>query len=88
MKEILLVFSKKKFVWGKWAILGAKMAHSHNSGLARRVFSKFCTMKGGNRYMEIILMAFPKKSCLWQVDHLGAKMVCPHNSGSAIRIVL
>ena len=32
--------------------------------------------------MEIILMTFPEKSCLAQLDHLGLKMAHPHNSGS------
>ena len=32
--------------------------------------------------MEIILMTFPEKSCLVQLDHLGLKMAHPHNSGS------
>ena len=85
-------FSKKIIFGEKWTILnpilGSKMAHAHNSGSAVRIFSKFCTMKEANRYMEIILMAFPKKSCFRQMDHLGPKMTHPHNSGSAIRIVL
>ena len=34
---------------GKWAILGPKIAHPHNSGSAGRVFFKFCIMKGANR---------------------------------------
>ena len=45
-------------------------------------------MKGPDRYMEIILMAFPKKSCLRQMSHLRPKVERPHNSGSAARIVL
>ena len=58
-------FSQKILVWGKWTILGlilgSKMAHTHNSGSTLRIFSKFCTMKGANRFIEIMLMAFPKK---------------------------
>ena len=35
MRMILIIFQKKKFVWGnKWTILGPKMAHPHNSGSA------------------------------------------------------
>ena len=34
---------------GKWAILGPKMAHPHNSGSAGRVFLKFYPMKRANR---------------------------------------
>ena len=36
MKIILIIFSNKNFVWGKWAILGPKMAYSYNSGSALR----------------------------------------------------
>ena len=78
----IIVFPKKSFLVGKWAILGLKMAHLHNSVSALRIFFKFCTMKGANKYMEIILMTFPEKSCLAQLDHLGLKMAHPHNSGS------
>ena len=39
------------------------MAHPHNSGLTLRIFLKFYTMKGAiNCYIEIMLMAFPKKN--------------------------
>ena len=41
-------FSPKMLVWGKLTILDSKMAHSHNSGLALRIFLKFCTMDGTN----------------------------------------
>ena len=44
-------------------------------------------MKGANRCMEIVLMAFSKK-CLWQIGHLRPKMAYPHNSGSTVKIVL
>ena len=59
------------------------MAHPHNSGLTLRIFLKFYTMKGAiNCYIEIMLMAFPKKkTCLGQMDHVGPKLVHPHNSG-------
>ena len=45
-------------------------------------------MKGADSYMEIILMAFPKKSCLGLIGHLKPKMAHPHNPGSAVGIVL
>ena len=32
-------------------------------------------MKRADRYMQIILMAFPKSSCFGQMGHLGPKMV-------------
>ena len=40
---------KKNAHLGKWAILGPKTAHPHNSGSAGRIFLKFYTMKGANR---------------------------------------
>ena len=51
MKETRLIksFSEKNSHLGKWAILGPKIAHPHNSGSAGRIFLKFCTMKGANR---------------------------------------
>ena len=36
-------------------------------------------MKGADSYMEIILMVFPKKSCLGLIGHLKPKMAHPHN---------
>ena len=36
--EINSVFQKKKFVWGKWTILGPKMVHPHNSRSVRFFF--------------------------------------------------
>ena len=66
MKLILVVFAKKNFVQGKWAILGPKMAHPHNSELALRIFFKFCTMKGADRYMKILLAVFRGKNHLGQ----------------------
>ena len=41
MKVIVMVFIKKKIGDGKWAILGRKMAHPQNSGLALRIFKFF-----------------------------------------------
>ena len=41
---------------------GLKMALPHNSGLALRIFLKFCRMKGVNRYMKILLVVFPEKN--------------------------
>ena len=60
-----MVCTKKKFVQDKWAILGLKMAHLHNSGSALRIF---CTMKGAHRYIEILLVAFREKIHLGQFD--------------------
>ena len=45
----LTSFLKKNSHLRKWAILGSKIAHPHNSGSAGRTFSKFYTMKGANR---------------------------------------
>ena len=44
----------------------SQMAHPHNSGLALRIFLKFCRVKGANRYMKILLVVFREKI------HLGA----------------
>ena len=46
---------QKKFVQEKWAILGLKVPHPHNSGLALRMFKKFCRMKEANKYMKILI---------------------------------
>ena len=51
-----MVCVKKKFVQDKWAILGLKMAHPHNSGSALRIFLKFYRMKEADRYMKILLV--------------------------------
>ena len=32
------VFSEKILIWGKWAILGPKMMHLHNSGSTLTIF--------------------------------------------------
>ena len=37
------------------------MAHPYNSGLALRIFLKFCRMKGANRYMKNLLVVFLEK---------------------------
>ena len=39
-----MVFLRKKFLHGKWVILGPKMTCCHNSGSALTVFFKFCTI--------------------------------------------
>ena len=62
-----------------------KMADPHNSGLAQRIFLKFCRMKGANRYMKMIIIFLKKKiGGKWTI--LGPKMMHPHNSGFAVRI--
>ena len=45
MRMILIIF-QKKFVWGKWTILGPKMVHPHNSGPDVRIFFNFAQSKG------------------------------------------
>ena len=47
-----MVCTKKNLFKINWTILGAKIAHPHNSGLALSIFSKICRMKGANRYVE------------------------------------
>ena len=61
-KKIFFWFLPKNFIQDKWAILGPKMAHPHNSGSALRIFLKFCRMKGANRYMKILLVVFREKN--------------------------
>ena len=74
MKEIKLInrFSEKILNWANWTILGPKMAQPHNSGSTGRIFLKFCTMKGADRYMRIILVIV-QKNCLGKMDYLGSK---------------
>ena len=40
---------------------GPENGTSHNSGLALRLFLKFCRMKGANREIKMILIIFFKK---------------------------
>ena len=61
-KKIFFWFLPKNFIQDKWAILGPKMAHPHNSGSALRIFLKFCRMKGANRYMKILLVVFREQN--------------------------
>ena len=53
---------QKHFVHDKWSILGPKIAHPHNSGLALRISLKFSRMKGTDRYMKILLVVFGEKN--------------------------
>ena len=62
MKETGLInrFSEKNSHLGKWAMLGPKIVHPHNSRSAARIFLKFCPMKGLiGRWNDI--NNFPKK---------------------------
>ena len=60
MEIVLITFPKKVLVCVKWTNLDPKMTHPHNSGSTLRIFLKFCTLKGANMQMEIILMIFTK----------------------------
>ena len=73
---------------GKWAILGPKIAHPHNSGSAGIIFLTFYTIKGANRWMRMILIILQKNFIWGKWTILGPKMVHPPNSGSAVRIFL
>ena len=53
--------SEKIIFQDKWAILEPKIVHPHNSGSTLWIFKIFCTMKGSQRYMNIILIVFLKK---------------------------
>ena len=64
---------QKSFVHDKWAMLGPKMAHPHNSGSVD----------------ENDFNNFPKKYFVWgKWTILGQKMAHPRNSGPAVRIFL
>ena len=80
--KVILMFFTKNFCLGQMGHLCPKMAHPDNSGSALRFVFKFCTMKGANKYMEII---FKKKSYSGKLGHFGPKMVRPHNFGSPLR---
>ena len=90
MKETRLInrFSEKNPHLGKWALLGQKIVHPHNSGSAGRNFLKFYTMKGDNRQMRMILIIFQKKIVWGKWTIINPKIVHPHNSGLAVRIFL
>ena len=62
-----MVCTKKKFVHGKWAILGLIMAHPHNSGLALRMFF-FLILQNerGQEVHEHFISCFLRKK-----NHLG-----------------
>ena len=76
LKIMLMAFSKK-FLFGAYGpFLSRNDAplYLYNSGTALRIFLKFCTLKVTNNYMKIILlMVFPKKQCVEQIDNFGPK---------------
>ena len=55
MKEIMVLL--KKFCLGQIDHFGHKKTHTHDSESAL-TFLKFCTIKGTNWYMKVMLMAF------------------------------
>ena len=60
--KVIMFFYRKNYVQNKWAVLGPKMVHHHNSGSALRIFlKKICRVKGTNKYMRIILVIFLEK---------------------------
>ena len=65
------------------------MVLAHNFGSALRIFLRFCSMKGVNRYVEFVLTVFvKKKSHLGQMGHFGHASDASSNSGSTPRIFL
>ena len=57
-----MVLTKKFLFRGNGPFWGQKLiADPYSSRSALRIFLKFCTVKVSNSYLEIILMAFPKK---------------------------
>ena len=84
------IFSEeKKYHSRERTILGAKMVLPYNSGSTLRVFLKFYTIKGANRYMELTLMVFLKKFSVGAVKlcHFDLKISRCQNSGSTLRIL-
>ena len=67
-----------------------KITHPHNSGSVVIILLEFCTIKGANRQMKLILIIFSKqkKNVLGKWTILGPKIVHTHNSRSAVRICL
>ena len=70
---LLTGFLKKILVVANKPYMAQKMVHPHNAGSAARIFLKFFTIKGASRYVKIMFIIFPKKSCLGQRDHFGFK---------------
>ena len=64
---------------------GSKNDYHHNSGSILKYYLKFFTMKGAKRYVEIILMVFPKKILRGKWAILEPKMAHGYNSGSALK---
>ena len=64
---------QKIFVQGKWAILGMKMAHPHNSGSVVRIVLQFCIMEVAKRDVEINDFSEKKKSYLGRFGLFGPK---------------
>ena len=84
-----IVSLKKILIWGKWAILGLKMAHPHNFGSTLRIFFFFEVLhneKGQEVYGTYIYGFSGKNSHLGQVDHFGWKITRLHNFASTLRI--
>ena len=69
MKLTLVVFAKK-FLFKEMEHFGSENGNfGSENGTSSEIWIdsknifKFCTMKGANRWIEIMLMAFPKQSC-------------------------
>ena len=85
MKMILIIF-QEKFVWGKWTILGPKMAHPYNSGWAVIIFFLILHNEKGQQADESNNNGLYEKKFIqdkWVI--LGPKMAHPHNSGWALK---
>ena len=63
MKIILMVFSKKSLICGKWTILGAKKTRGHNSGLVLIISFYFYIKRETKGHMKVVSMVFSKE--LW-----------------------
>ena len=84
--NMLIIFSKKVFVWCQWNILGPKMAHP-NFGTAVRFFFSIFHNEKGQQVDESSNNGMYQKTFFqdkWFI--LGPQMAHPDNSGSALRI--
>ena len=80
-------FLKKNSHLGKWAILGLKMTHPHNSGSTRRIFFEILHNKKDQEVNGTYINGFPEKFFIWvQTGHFDLKMARLHNYGSTLRV--
>lgn len=65
----------EEIISGKWAILGPKMTHGHNSGSSPRIFLKSCTIKETKRYIKITLTIFLMQKYINGFSEIGFRTI-------------